>query len=99
MVWAAVNVVFFVTNLIARVDERAVFRFPNEVFGDFPAMYAGGLPLYFWLSVATFTFMPSTYADREAILCEGKAKSCNKPKLCYQLNSAPLESIQAEAFP
>lgn len=61
-------------NLIARVDELAVFRFPSaEVFGILRRKYAAELPLtYFWLSVATFSFLSSTYVTVKPSFAEGK---------------------------
>ena len=61
-------------NLIARVDERAVFRFPSaEVFGSFRRKYAGGAAAYILL-VIRFYVLALNVCDREAILCGGEER-------------------------
>ena len=61
-------------NLIARVDERAVFRFPSaEVFGIFRRKYAGGAAAYILL-VIRFYVLALNVCDREAILCGGEER-------------------------
>ena len=56
-------------NLIARVDELAVFHFPSaEVFGIFRRKYAGGAAAYILL-VIRFYIRTLNVCDREAILC------------------------------
>ena len=61
-------------NLIARVDERAVFRFPSEeVFGIFRRKYAGGAAAYILL-VIRFYIRTLNVCDREAILCGGEER-------------------------
>ena len=61
-------------NLIARVDERAVFHFPSaEVFGIFRRKYAGGAAAYILL-VIRFYIRTLNVCDREAILCGGEER-------------------------
>ena len=61
-------------NLIARVDERVVFRFPSaEVFGIFRRKYAGGAAAYILL-VIRFYVLALNVCDREAILCGGEER-------------------------
>ena len=61
-------------DLIARVDERAVFRFPRaEVFGIFRRKYAGGAAAYILL-VIRFYIRTLNVCDREAILCGGEER-------------------------
>ena len=61
-------------NLIARVDELAVFRFPSaEVFGIFRRKYAGGAAVYILL-VIRFYIRTLNVCDREAILCGGEER-------------------------
>ena len=61
-------------NLIARVDELAVFRFPSaEVFGIFRRKYAGGAAAYILL-VIRFYVLALNVCDREAILCGGEER-------------------------
>ena len=61
-------------NLIARVDERAVFRFPSaEVFGIFRRKYAGGAAAYILLYIRFF-IRTLNVCDREAILCGGEER-------------------------
>ena len=65
-------------NLIARVDELAVFRFPSEeVFGIFRRKHAGGAAAYILLVIYVFV-LALNVCDREAILCGGeKRRDCN----------------------
>ena len=61
-------------NLIARVDELAVFHFPSaEVFGIFRRKYAGGTASYILL-VIRFYIRTLNVCDREAILCGGEER-------------------------
>ena len=61
-------------NLIARVDELVVFRFPSaEVFGSFRRKYAGGAAAYILL-VIRFYVLALNVCDREAILCGGEER-------------------------
>ena len=61
-------------NLIARVDELAVFRFPSaEVFGILRRKYAGGAAVYILL-VIRFYIRTLNVCDREAILCGGEER-------------------------
>ena len=61
-------------NLIARVDERVVFRFPSaEVFGIFRRKYAGGAAAYILLVIYFFA-LALNVCDREAILCGGEER-------------------------
>ena len=61
-------------NLIARVDELVVFRFPSaEVFGIFRRKYAGGAAAYILL-VIRFYVLALNVCDREAILCGGEER-------------------------
>ena len=61
-------------NLIARVDELAVFHFPSaEVFGIFRRKYAGGAAAYILL-VIRFYVLALNVCDREAILCGGEER-------------------------
>ena len=55
-------------NLIARVDERVVFRFPSaEVFGIFRRKYAGGAAAYILLVIRCYVFVfVLNVCDREA---------------------------------
>ena len=61
-------------NLIARVDERAVFHFPSaEVFGIFRRKYAGGAAAYILLVIRCNIYIRTlNVCDREAILCGGE---------------------------
>ena len=63
-------------NLIARVDERAVFHFPSaEVFGIFRRKYAGGAAAYILLVIRCYVFVPVLNVfDREAVLCGGEER-------------------------
>ena len=63
-------------NLIARVDELAVFRFPSaEVFGIFRRKYAGGAAAYILLVIRCYVFVLAlNVCDREAILCGGEER-------------------------
>ena len=63
-------------NLIARVDERVVFRFPSaEVFGIFRRKYAGGAAAYILLVIRCYVFVFAlNVCDREAILCGGEER-------------------------
>ena len=63
-------------NLIARVDERAVFHFPSEeVFGSFRRKYAGGAAAYILLVIRCYVFvLVLNVCDREAILCGGEER-------------------------
>ena len=63
-------------NLIARVDERVVFRFPSaEVFGIFRRKYAGGAAAYILLVIRCYVFvLVLNVCDREAILCGGEER-------------------------
>ena len=63
-------------NLIARVDERAVFRFPSEeVFGSFRRKYAGGAAAYILLVIRCNIYIRTlNVCDREAILCGGEER-------------------------
>ena len=65
-------------NLIARVDELAVFRFPSaEVFGIFRRKYTGGAAAYILLYIRFF-IRTLNVCDREAILCGGEERgNCN----------------------
>ena len=65
-------------NLIARVDELVVFRFPSaEVFGIFRRKYAGGAAAYILLYIRFF-IRTLNVCDREAILCGGEERgNCN----------------------
>ena len=65
-------------NLIARVDELAVFHFPSaEVFGIFRRKYAGGAAAYILLVIYVFV-LALNVCDREAILCGGEERrDCN----------------------
>ena len=61
-------------NLIARVDELVVFRFPSaEVFGIFRRKYAGGAAAYILLVIYFFA-LALNVCDREAILCGGEER-------------------------
>ena len=61
-------------NLIARVDERVVFRFPSaEVFGIFRRKYAGGAAAYILLVIYFFA-LALNVCDREAVLCGGEER-------------------------
>ena len=61
-------------DLIARVDELAVFHFPSaEVFGIFRRKYAGGAAAYILL-VIRFYIRTLNVCDREAILCGGEER-------------------------
>ena len=61
-------------NLIARVDELAVFHFPSaEVFGIFRRKYAGGAAAYILLVIYFFA-LALNVCDREAILCGGEER-------------------------
>ena len=67
-------------NLIARVDELAVFRFPSaEVFGSFRRKYAGGTAAYILLVIRCNIYIRAlNVCDREAILCGGEERgNCN----------------------
>ena len=70
------NCVFRDGDLIARVDERAVFRFPSaEVFGIFRRKYAGGATAYILLVIRCYVFILTlNVCDREAILCGGEER-------------------------
>ena len=61
-------------DLIARVDELAVFHFPSaEVFGSFRRKYAGGAAAYILLVIRCYVFvLVLNVCDREAILCGGE---------------------------
>ena len=63
-------------NLIARVDELAVFHFPSaEVFGIFRRKYAGGAAAYILLVIRCYVFVfVLNVCDREAILCGGEER-------------------------
>ena len=63
-------------NLIARVDERAVFHFPSEeVFGIFRRKYTGGAAAYILLVIRCYVFVLAlNVCDREAILCGGEER-------------------------
>ena len=63
-------------NLIARVDERAVFHFPSEeVFGSFRRKYAGGAAAYILLVIRCNIYIRTlNVCDREAILCGGEER-------------------------
>ena len=63
-------------NLIARVDERAVFHFPSaEVFGIFRRKYAGGAAAYILLVIRCNIYIRTlNVCDREAILCGGEER-------------------------
>ena len=63
-------------NLIARVDERAVFHFPSaEVFGIFRRKYAGGAAAYILLVIRCYVFvLVLNVCDRESILCGGEER-------------------------
>ena len=63
-------------DLIARVDELAVFRFPSaEVFGIFRRKYAGGAAAYILLVIRCYVFvLVLNVCDREAILCGGEER-------------------------
>ena len=63
-------------NLIARVDELAVFRFPSaEVFGIFRRKYAGGAAAYILLVIRCYVFVfVLNVCDRETILCGGEER-------------------------
>ena len=63
-------------NLIARVDELAVFRFPSaEVFGIFRRKYAGGAAAYILLVIRCNIYIRTlNVCDREAILCGGEER-------------------------
>ena len=63
-------------DLIARVDELAVFHFPSaEVFGSFRRKYAGGAAAYILLVIRCYVFVPVlNVLDREAILCGGEER-------------------------
>ena len=65
-------------NLIARVDELVVFRFPSaEVFGSFRRKYAGGAAAYILLVIYFFA-LALNVCDREAVLCGGEERGdCN----------------------
>ena len=61
-------------NLITRVDELAVFRFPSaEVFGIFRRKYAGGAAAYILLVIYFFA-LALNVCDREAVLCGGEER-------------------------
>ena len=61
-------------NLIARVDELVVFRFPSaEVFGIFRRKYAGGAAAYILLVIYFFA-LALNVCDREAVLCGGEER-------------------------
>lgn len=61
-------------NLIARVDELAVFHFPSaEVFGIFRRKYAGGAAAYILL-IIRFYIRTLNVCDREAVLCGGEER-------------------------
>ena len=63
-------------NLIARVDELAVFHFPSaEVFGIFRRKYAGGAAAYILLVIRCYVFVfVLNVCDREAVLCGGEER-------------------------
>ena len=63
-------------NLIARVDERAVFHFPSaEVFGIFRRKYAGGAAAYILLVIRCNIYIRTLNVfDREAVLCGGEER-------------------------
>ena len=63
-------------NLIARVDELAVFRFPSaEVFGILRRKYAGGAAAYILLVIRCYVFvLVLNVCDREAVLCGGEER-------------------------
>ena len=63
-------------DLIARVDERAVFRFPSEeLIGIFRRKYAGGAAAYILLVIRCYIFVLTLNVfDREAILCGGEER-------------------------
>ena len=63
-------------DLIARVDERAAFRFPStEVFGIFRRKYAGGAAAYILLVIRCNIYIRTlNVCDREAILCGGEER-------------------------
>ena len=63
-------------NLIARVDELAVFHFPSaEVFGIFRRKYAGGTAAYILLVIRCYVFvLVLNVCDRESILCGGEER-------------------------
>ena len=63
-------------NLIARVDELAVFHFPSaEVFGIFRRKYAGGAAAYILLVIRCYVFvLVLNVCDRESILCGGEER-------------------------
>ena len=63
-------------NLIARVDELVVFRFPSaEVFGIFRRKYAGGAAAYILLVIRCYVFvLVLNVCDRESILCGGEER-------------------------
>ena len=63
-------------NLIARVDERVVFRSPSaEVFGIFRRKYAGGAAAYILLVIRCNIYIRTlNVCDREAILCGGEER-------------------------
>ena len=61
-------------NLIARVDELVVFRFPSaEVFGIFRRKYTGGAAAYILLVIYFFA-LALNVCDREAVLCGGEER-------------------------
>ena len=70
------NCVFRDGDLIARVDERAVFHFPSaEVFGSYRRKYAGGAAAYILLVIRCYVFVLAlNVCDREAILCGGEER-------------------------
>ena len=63
-------------NLIARVDELAVFHFPSaEVFGIFRRKYAGRAAAYILLVIRCYVFVfVLNVCDLEAILCGGEER-------------------------
>ena len=63
-------------DLIARMDELAVFHFPSaEVFGIFRRKYAGGAAAYILLVIRCYIFVLALNVfDREAILCGGEER-------------------------
>ena len=63
-------------NLIARVDELAVFHFPSaEVFGIFRRKYAGGAAAYILLVIRCNIYIRTlNVCDLEAILCGGEER-------------------------
>ena len=63
-------------NLIARVDELVVFRFPSaEVFRIFRRKYAGGAAAYILLVIRCYVFvLVLNVCDRESILCGGEER-------------------------